>query len=76
MGDKDRRDDAPDMTPRDAEAPGPIDPEHESGSWEQTLAAQESEVDKPQSASQVQTTTTTAGKSKGKKPDEESSAKQ
>jgi hypothetical protein len=25
----------------DADSPGPITPEHESGSWEQTLAAQE-----------------------------------
>ena len=28
---------APDLSPSDAEAPGPITPEHESGSWEQTL---------------------------------------
>lgn len=27
--------------PKPAEAPGPIDPAHESGSWEQTLAEQE-----------------------------------
>jgi hypothetical protein len=65
MGDKDRRDDAPDMTPRDAEAPGPIDPEHESGSWEQTLAGQEAEVDSPQSASQVQDDDDDSGQVKG-----------
>lgn len=32
---KDRDKDAPDLSPSDAEAPGPITPEHESGSWEQ-----------------------------------------
>lgn len=33
--------DAPDLSESDAEAPGPITPEHESGSWEQTLAERE-----------------------------------
>lgn len=39
---KERRPDAPDLdTPSDADAPGPITPEHESGTWEQTEAEQE-----------------------------------
>jgi hypothetical protein len=33
--------DDPDLQPSDADAPGPITPEHESGSWEQTLEEQE-----------------------------------
>lgn len=37
--------DAPDMSPSDAEAPGPITPEHESGSWEQTLDEQDARAD-------------------------------
>ena len=41
MADKERRADAPDLEESDAEAPGPITPEHESGSWEQTLKQQE-----------------------------------
>lgn len=48
---KQRADDAPDLEPSDAEAPGPISPEHESGSWEQTLAEQEAR-DKLQEARQ------------------------
>jgi hypothetical protein len=32
---------SPEDAQSDAEAPGPITPEHESGSWEQTLAEQE-----------------------------------
>ena len=38
---KERAKDTPDLSPSDAEAPGPITPEHESGSWEQTLKEQE-----------------------------------
>lgn len=37
---KERDKDAPDLEPSDADAPGPITPEHESGSWEQTLEEQ------------------------------------
>jgi hypothetical protein len=33
--------DEPDLKPGNAEAPGPITPEHESGSWEQTREEQE-----------------------------------
>jgi hypothetical protein len=38
---KETREGISDLKPSDAEAPGPITPEHESGSWEQTLAEQE-----------------------------------
>jgi hypothetical protein len=38
---EDARSSDPDLKPSDAEAPGPITPEHESGSWEQTLEEQE-----------------------------------
>jgi hypothetical protein len=38
---KEKREGIADLKPSDAEAPGPITPEHESGSWEQTLAEQE-----------------------------------
>lgn len=38
MADKERREGVSDLKPSDAEAPGPITAEHESGSWEQTLA--------------------------------------
>jgi hypothetical protein len=31
----DQRDDSAELKPSDAVAPGPITPEHESGSWEQ-----------------------------------------
>lgn len=34
-------DKAPDLSPSDADAPGPITSEHESGSWEQTAKEQE-----------------------------------
>lgn len=37
----DQRDDSTELEPSDAEAPGPITPEHESGSWEQTQQEQE-----------------------------------
>lgn len=50
MADKERAKDAPDLKESDAEAPGPITPEHESGSWEQTLAergAKEKDAPKP-----------------------------
>jgi hypothetical protein len=33
----------PEDAQSDAEAPGPITPEHESGSWEQTLAEREAQ---------------------------------
>ena len=41
MADKSQAKDAPDLKPSDAEAPGPITPEHESGSWEQTARENE-----------------------------------
>jgi hypothetical protein len=42
----DQRDDQTELKPSDADAPGPITPEHESGSWEQTQEEQEDREDR------------------------------
>lgn len=42
----DQRDDSAELKPSEADAPGPITPEHESGSWEQEQDRQEKQEDR------------------------------
>jgi hypothetical protein len=66
MADKERKErdpDAPDLRESDAEAPGPITPEHESGSWEQTEAQQKAQEEADEA--QEKAKSSSSGKSSG-----------